>query len=153
MSSMRKAAAGPLSLPRTQHGSKMVLGTCWGLAFLIVLAPAVGKARWRSDPFLHNPLRKEWDGEQRSSCLCSAGLCCPIRVSWRAFVGCHWGGWKPDSCAQEHPLSFPGRWGAAGAWQQLHDPAVINAVGPWLLPALPFPSCNPGELSISLTRE
>lgn len=41
-----------------------------GLGFLIVLAPALGKAR--SHPWLHKPLRKEWDGEQRSSCLCSA---------------------------------------------------------------------------------
>lgn len=63
---------------------KMLLG------FLIVLAPALGKARWRFHRFLHKPLRKEWDGEQRSLCSAlagSVGLCCPCQTILKDICG------------------------------------------------------------------
>lgn len=107
-----------------------------GLGFLIVPAPARGKARWRCHPFLHKPLRKEWDGEQRSSCLCSAprGAALPDHPEGRLWDGTGEGEIQTGVFgiipwpAEPQP-SFPGRCGASGAWQQLHDPAVIIAAG------------------------
>lgn len=172
MSSMRKAAAGPLSLLRPQHGSK------WCLALAEAWLPNCSctssrQSKVEVSPFLHKTLRKEWakewDGEERSSCLCSAlagsvGLCCPVRLSWRTFVGRHRGGWKPGSRVQEHPLAC---WTPSCPFHPGVEPLEpdSSSMTPqsltlrdvrlhWrLLAALPFPSCNPGELSISLTRE
>lgn len=105
-----------------------------------------------SCPSLPDSRRKGWEGGQGSSrgpsaVPSSVSLLCPAERSQSVPVGWCWRRWEAERCAQEHPL--PSR---APTYPQPWTPRGCGSLGRLLL-ALPFPWCDPGELSISLTRE
>lgn len=144
MSSMRKAAAGPLSLSRPQHGSK------WCLALAEAWLPNCSCTSSRQSKVegltlsAQNPEEGAgqgvgWGGEEQLPLLCprrQRGAVLPCQTVLKDICGTVPGRVKARfTCSGTSPallnpkLSFPPRCGAAGAWQQLHDPAVINAAG------------------------
>lgn len=124
-------------------GPSMDQNSAWhlGLAFLMVLAPALGAKQGGGLTLsCTNPWGRSGMGSRGAAAfaLPSLALCgcaaLPDHPQGRLWDGSREGQSRIHvfgniPCPAEPQLPFPPRCGATGAWEHLHDPAVINAVG------------------------